>query len=160
METREYTVKWEIQVSSTSKKDAARKALQMMRDNNSTATVMKVSELNSAPDDYDEFDLSEDRAEKISFIKEVIKRFGKTSCAELELDRSPSMNSLAGGDVCELVEGFNDNDVDTVIYNGETEVDWNNYTYEKLSDDIIDEIVVIMEDYEADMEKTAKRIED
>lgn len=98
-----------------------------------------------------------ERNKKIAYIKKVIGEWGATSCCERERDHSPSMNSLAGGRVCELVEQFYLNGVETVVYDDQTELDWNNYTYEELSDDIIDEIVEIMEDYEADMLKTEKR---
>lgn len=97
------------------------------------------------------------KAQKIAYIKKVITEWGATSCVELQRDHSPSMNSLAGGRVCELVEQFNADGVETVVYDDENEVDWNNYDYEELSDEVIDEIVSIMEDYEADMLKTEKR---
>jgi hypothetical protein len=38
----EYTVKWEIQVEATSPEAAARQALEIQRDENSTATVFEV----------------------------------------------------------------------------------------------------------------------
>jgi hypothetical protein len=97
------------------------------------------------------------KGEKIAYIKKVVGEWGSTSCCELERDHSPSMNSLAGGRVCELVEEFNVDGVCTVVYNDETEVDWNAYDYEELSDEVLDEIVSIMEDYEANMLKTEKR---
>jgi hypothetical protein len=97
------------------------------------------------------------KAEKIAYIKKVLGEWGSTSCCELERDHSPSMNSLAGGRVCELIEQFHVNEVETVVYDDQNEVDWNTYTYEELSDDVIDEIVEIMEDYETDMLKTEKR---
>ena len=100
-----------------------------------------------------------ERENKIKYIKKVLADWGATSCCERERDHSPSMNSLADGRVCELVESFDINGVETVVYDDQTELDWNNYTYEELSDDIINEIVEIMEDYEADMEKTMKRCE-
>jgi hypothetical protein len=100
------------------------------------------------------------KGEKIAYIKKVIGEWGATSCCELERDHSPSMNSLAGGRVCELVEQFNIKGVETVVYDDQNEVDWNSYDYEELNDDIIDEIVSIMEDYEADMLKTEKRCQD
>jgi len=97
------------------------------------------------------------KAQKIAYIKKVLGEWGATSCVELERDHSPSMNSLAGGRVCELVEDFQLDGVGTVVYDDQNEVDWNNYTYEELSDEVLDEIKEIMEDYEADMLKTEKR---
>ena len=56
MKTKEYTVKWEMQILSTNKEDAARKALQIMRDKKSIATVMSVVEFNNTNDEAEEFD--------------------------------------------------------------------------------------------------------
>jgi len=98
-----------------------------------------------------------EKNKKIAYIKKVLGEWGATSCCELERDHSPSMNSLAGGRICELVEQFSVDGVESVVYDDDNEIDWFNYTYEELSDDIIDEIVEIMEDYEADMLKTEKR---
>ena len=97
------------------------------------------------------------REENIKRIKDVIITWGSTSCCERERDHSPSMNSLAGGRVCELVEQFHADCVETVVYDDENEVDWNTYKYEELSDEVLDEILEIIDDYEADMLKTEKR---
>ena len=157
--TKEYTVKWEMQILSTNKEDAARKALQIMRDKKSIATVMSVVEFNNTNDEAEEFDLSEDRTEKIRFIKRVIEDWGATSCSELELDHSPSLNSTGngGGNVCELVEQFNADGVESIVYDDEIELEYNNYAYEDLDDDIIDEIVFIIEEYEAQSMKDEER---
>jgi hypothetical protein len=157
MKTKEYTVKWEIQVSATDKKDAAIRAAAIMRDRTSTATIMSVVKFNDTTDEPEEFDLSEDRTEKIRYIKDVLDKWGATSCTELELDHSPSMNSLAGGDVCELVEQFDVEGVETIVYNDEIELEYNRYRYEDLDDDIIDEIYWIMEGYETTSLKDEER---
>jgi len=149
--TKEYTVKWEIQVSATDKKDAAIIAAAIMRDRNSTATVMSVVEFDNTADEPEEFDLSEDRSEKIRYIKNVLNDWGSTSCTELERDHSPSLSSIGNGDsnICELVEQFSVDGVETIVYDGEIELEYNNYKFEDLADDIIDEIRDIMEEYEA-----------
>ena len=110
-------------------------------------------------DEAEEFDLSEDRTEKIRFIKRVINDWGETSCCELELDHSPSLNSTGngGGNVCELVEQFNADGVESIVYDDDVELEYNNYAYEDLDDDIIDEIVFIMEEYEAQSMKDEER---
>lgn len=96
--------------------------------------------------------------EQIAYIKKVIKEWGPTSSFECNLDHSPCVNSLGDGDVCELIEKFNSDDVETIIYDrhGE-EIDYWDYRYEDLSEDLIDEISNIMENYEADMLRTEKR---
>ena len=102
-----------------------------------------------------------DIKEKIGRIKSIIENWGSTTSGELALEASPCVNSLAGGDVCELVESFNLDDVDTVVYDRKgNELDYNSYTYEELSEDIIDEIFDIMENYDVDMEKTMERCRD
>ena len=95
---------------------------------------------------------------KIAYIKKVIKEWGSTTAFAQDVESAPIMNSLAGGDVCELVEEFENNGVGTIVYDrhGE-EIDWHNYDYEDLSEDLIDEISMIIEDYEADMLRTEKR---
>lgn len=92
-----------------------------------------------------------EKNKKIAYIKKVLGEWGETSCCELELDHSPSLNSLAGGRVCELVEQFYVEGVETVVYDDDLELDWNKYAYDELPDDVLDEIVEIMEDYEANM---------
>jgi hypothetical protein len=151
--TKEFTVKWEIQVSAVDKKNAAIIAAAMMRDRTSTATVLSVVEFDNTADEPEEFDLYGDRSEKIRFIKKVLDDWGATSCTELERDHSPSMNSLAGGNVCELVESFTIDGVETIVYDGDIELEYNNYNYDELSDDVIDEIYDIMEDYDTEQQK-------
>lgn len=99
------------------------------------------------------------REEDIKRIKDILITWGSTSCTECERDHSPSFYSTGngGGNVCELVEELNADGVETIVYDDENEVDWNNYTYEELPDEIIAEILEIVEEYEADMLKTEKR---
>ena len=86
---------------------------------------------------------------------------GATSCAELSRDHSPCKTSIGDGksNVSELIESFDVDGVEAVVYNDQNEIGWNNYTYEDLEEYLLDEIVEIMVDYEADMEKTQKRCE-
>ena len=157
-----FTVKWEIQVDSTDKKNAAIQAAAIMRDRTSTATVMSVVEFDNTADEPEEFDLSEDRSEKIRYIKKVLDDWGATSCSELELDHSPSLNSTGngGGNVCELAEEFSVDGVRTIVYDDETELEYNNYKYDELDDEIINEIYWIMEGYETEQQKLKESCED
>lgn len=91
------------------------------------------------------------REEKIAEIKRIIKVWGSTTTCELELDSSPCIMSVGNKtNVSQLIEGFNEDDVDVVSYVNETEVSDDTLEYEELSDEIIDEIHSIMEDYETD----------
>lgn len=97
-----------------------------------------------------------ERKQKIAYIENVLNEWGSTNCKELGLEHSPSLNPT-GEKVCELIEHFNLDGVETVVCDGEIELEYNNYSYEELPNNIIDEICKIMEDYEADMLKTEKR---
>lgn len=88
------------------------------------------------------------RAIKIGKIKKIITEWGSTSCCELELDHSPSINSMSGGNIAELIEQFYVDGVESVVYNDDVEINYNNYNYDELSDDILDEVLEIMEDYD------------
>jgi hypothetical protein len=94
---------------------------------------------------------------EIEYIKGVIREWGVVNTAELELDSSPMFNSL-GKDHVMLVEAFYNDWVEVVEYVHEEDTDTHNVNYEELSDDLIDEICTIMENYEADCLKTEKRL--
>lgn len=109
----------------------------------------------------DEIDYN-DRAIKIGRIKDILATWGNTSCCELELDHSPCMKSAGTNknNVSELIENFYATGVESVVYQNETEIANNEYDYEDLSDEMIDEIAIIMDEYEANMLKTEKRCAD
>ena len=99
---------------------------------------------------------------KISRIKEIIGEWGETTTAELEANSSPCISS-SGTDkmnVSTLVEDFNYHNVKVVTYNNETEIAEDYLTYEELEEDVIDDILNLLEDYDTDNEKTMKRCED
>ncbi len=98
-----------------------------------------------------------DRQEKIDYIKKVIREWGVVNTSELELESSPMYNSL-GKDHVMLVEVFYSDSVEVVEYVHEEDTDTHKINYEELSDDLIDEICTIIENYEADCLKTEKRI--
>lgn len=98
------------------------------------------------------------KEEQIAYIKKVIKAWGRTTAGELQLDHSPCVNSLGDGGVCELAEGFHLECVTTTIYDRDgNEIDWWDYKYEDLSEDLIDQIWNIIEQYEVENLKIEKR---
>lgn len=99
---------------------------------------------------------------KISRIKEIIGEWGATTTAELEADHSPciSSNGTNKMNVSTLVEDFNYHNVKVVTYNNETEIAEDYLTYEELEEDVIDDILNLLEDYDTENEKTMKRCED
>ena len=99
------------------------------------------------------------KSNMIKKIQSVISEYGRVTTGELELDSSPMIGSL-GGVIFHLIEGFNLFDVDTTIYDGEVELYNFTVNYVDLPEEVIDEIFSIILDYEAEQDKTYKRMED
>jgi transcription antitermination factor NusA-like protein len=99
------------------------------------------------------------KTEKILRIKEIIREWGATTTAELEADSSPCISSSGTNkmNVSTLVEEFNLSDVKIVTYNNETEIAEDNIPYEDLTEDVIDDILYLLEDYDTDNYKTMQR---
>ena len=97
------------------------------------------------------------KEEKIDYIKGVIQEWGSVSTSDLVMDSSPVFNSI-NKDHYMLVERFYNDCIEVVEYINETEVDTHRIVYEELDNDLIDEICIIIENYEADCLKTEKRI--
>ena len=100
-----------------------------------------------------------EKQEKIEFIKKVLSTWGETSTAELELESSPVYNNLTGK-ICTLVEEFTEDYVRVVTYDDNIDIDEEDVPYEKLSDELIDEIHTIMENYDVEQEKLYDSIRD
>ncbi len=99
------------------------------------------------------------KTEKILRIKEIVREWGATTTAELEADSSPCISSSGTNkmNVSTLVKGFNLNNVKIVTYNNETEIAEDNIPYENLTEDVIDDILYLLEDYDTDNYKTMQR---
>ena len=101
------------------------------------------------------------KEEQIYEIKRIIRKWGSTNSSELELESSPCIRSVGNGknNISELVESFYIDSVEVITYHGENEIDWRNEDYEDLSEDVIDEIYNILDQYEVLNQKTLKRCE-
>jgi hypothetical protein len=98
---------------------------------------------------------------KISRIKEIIGKWGETTTADLIADHSPCISSVGNKtNVSVLVERFGLNDVGVFTYVGDVEESEDDLTYEELEEDVIDDILDLLEDYDTDNFKTMKRCED
>jgi hypothetical protein len=102
------------------------------------------------------------REQNIAYIKRVLTEWGETTACDLELDSSPCLYSVGTNklNVCELVEEFRPNGVSTVTYQNEMDLGYTDYLYSELSDEVLEEIVSVMEDYEAECLQTEKRCSD
>lgn len=98
------------------------------------------------------------KKELIEKIKKIVcsSNEGSISTADLQAESSPVYSST-GKDHYELVERFNENNVDVVQYIHETETGEKNVSYEDLDVELLSEILSLLENYEADEEKTIKR---
>lgn len=111
-----------------------------------------ITGMNTDGIDYDS------KAQKIEQIKTIIQRWGETSSSELMLDSSPCIETVGNTpNVSMLVETYRERTCEVVTYVHDGEVDSNTVSYDELPEDVLDEIVAIMEDYDADMDKTEKR---
>lgn len=84
---------------------------------------------------------------------------GSVTTAELEAESSPCISSTGTNknNVSILVERFSINNVGVVTYNNETEIAEGETSYEKLGEDIIDEILELLEQAEVEHDKTMER---
>ena len=100
------------------------------------------------------------KEEKITRIKEIIKEWSPegVSTMELEAQTSPCISQI--GQTCQLVEHFFLDYVSVFTYVGSRETSEDELTYEQLSEEVIDEILDLLEDYDTDCYKTMQRCED
>lgn len=90
----------------------------------------------------------------IKNIKSIFERLDETrlTTQELEMSSSPIHKDL-GGKSCALIERFNRNDVDVVVYAKDEEIDEYSVDYEELEKNVLEEILYVLEQYEIGMEK-------
>jgi hypothetical protein len=100
-----------------------------------------------------------ERQEMINECKRIIGDWGSVNTAERELDCSPCVRSVGNGkqNVSDLIESFNKDGVEVVVYNDEIEISSYDLKYEDLDDDILAKVHEILDIYDVDMEKTEKR---
>lgn len=91
----------------------------------------------------------------IKKIKTIIEKHGSFTIADVEGESSPLIVSM--GNSCVLAERF-DSTVTGVMYAHDTEMGENEYEYDELPKDVLEEILSIAENYETDQEKTLKRM--
>jgi type II secretory pathway component PulL len=93
----------------------------------------------------------------IKKIKTIIKEFGSFTTADVQAESSPNVASLKG--INQLVESFNQNNVEVVTYDrNDDEIDTDIMNYEELSKDVLEEILYLAEIFEAEEIQTEKRI--
>lgn len=102
-----------------------------------------------------------DLEDKASRIMEIIEEWGETTTAELEADCSPCVSSVGSRpNVSALVEGFDYTTAKVVTYVDELDTGEYYVDYSDLSEDVLDDILELLEDWDAENYKTRKRCED
>jgi hypothetical protein len=102
------------------------------------------------------------KEEKISRIQRIIQEWGGFSVGEvMDADSSPTVSSMGG--LVALAEHFSD-DVEVCVYDSNSSncnpIKEYSLSYEELSEDTLDEILILAEYWEVDHEKTFKRCQD
>ena len=93
---------------------------------------------------------STEKDTQIEKIKSIIRKWGETTSTYLELDSSPCIYSqmISNRNKSKLIEQFKNNSVTVVTYLDETEIDEDEVDYKDLSDNTIDEICNLIENYD------------
>ena len=97
-----------------------------------------------------------EKQEMINECKRIIGDWGSVNTAERELDCSPCVRSVGNGkqNVSDLIERFDVDGVEVVVYNDEIEVTSYDLKYEDLDDDILDEVYNILDIYDIEMKNS------
>lgn len=93
--------------------------------------------------------------DKISQINRILNEWGGVTASELGLIELPSFTSPMGYVI--LIREFYFNYVNVSIYQNGNEIDNDSIIYEDLPNNVIDDIYLIIEEYETDMIKTMNR---
>ena len=102
---------------------------------------------------------SKQKQKTIIKIQSFIDKYGALDSAELELNSSPFYGST-GDRTIALIEKLYRNIVEVVTYVNDDEVDSLNVLYSELPQDLLDEILESLEQYDVEMEKVIEKSRD
>jgi len=97
-----------------------------------------------------------EKTEIINHIQKIIVKFGEFTTADVEANSSPVIQSL--GNTHLLAEQFGEHKVTAVLYVNDMETDEDYISYEDLSKDVLQEILMLADIWEAEQLQTEKRI--
>lgn len=92
-----------------------------------------------------------DKQEIINKIQEVLVRWGEFTVAEVEHDSTPIFNSI--GKTQQLIEGINNQTVSVTTYVNDIDTSEEEIFYSDLSLELLEEILIIAEDYDTQEQK-------
>ncbi|OIO40153.1 hypothetical protein AUJ10_03800 [Candidatus Pacearchaeota archaeon CG1_02_31_27] len=156
--TKQYLVKWVIDIEANSPEEAAKLALEIQRDENSEALAFTVKEQATGEEtDVNLLDTILTKFSKIDYIKKVISKWGSFTTAEVEADYSPAISVI--GDHSVLVESFWNYTVTAYEYVDSICVCEEDIRYEDLDEEVINDICTLVENWESEQIQTEKRCE-
>ena len=95
------------------------------------------------------------KSQLIATIVRILSTWGGTSSGELQLEASPLINAMGG--MVQLAERYEVDGVTAITYGkNDEEVDETHIRYEDLEESTLQEILTIVQDYEADQIQTEK----
>ena len=112
------------------------------------------------PMDDQPYEPEKSKEEKITRIKEILKEWSPEGVSTMELEAQTSPCISQTGQTYQLVERFALDCVSVFTYVGSVETSEDELSYEELAEEVIDEILDLLEDYDTDCYKTMKRCED
>jgi hypothetical protein len=93
----------------------------------------------------------------IKNINKIITEFGSFTTGDVQAESSPCINSMANS--TQLAEKFYVDKADTILYDKKgNEIDEDVVYYKDMEKDVLEEILFLAEQYEADQIQTEKRI--
>jgi len=103
-------------------------------------------------------DGANNKSDKVAYIKRVIGDWGAFTVADIEGESSPIYAQMGKNNFA-LIEKFSVGDKIILYLQNKIRLGISSRGVGTLTEDQIDEIVTLVEQYEADMDKTAKRCE-
>jgi hypothetical protein len=100
---------------------------------------------------FNKIDNATDKENIIDLIQNVFVNWGEFNISDVESADAPIYNEL--GNHIELIESFNNNSVTIFKYENDIEVDEFELDYEDLSMDLLEEILLIAEQYDVEQQK-------
>lgn len=97
------------------------------------------------------------KQKKLNYIERVIEKFGSFSTGDLELGESPILQT-ANKNQYDLIEKFDCKSCSVTSYVHETVVDEYDVEYAALKAGLLDEVVLVVEQYDAEQTKLYERI--
>ena len=127
------------------------KARKLYSENDEVDTALNI--LLGSIQDKEEYQESvrTDKENIIDLIQNVFVNWGEFNISDVESADAPIYNEL--GNHIELIESFNNNSVTIFKYENDIEVDEFELDYEDLSMDLLEEILLIAEQYDVEQQK-------